>query len=266
MKPAQLEAAYKQSAGLAEYKPYINQLRRRRSRVLSPEAEHILALAGDNLWAEIDLNEIPSDHEKTFGALLSDVPLPHIKDEDGKDVQLTLSSYGKYRASKKRAVRRDTVEAVLRHPQAVPARLRRHLRRPDRLHHLPGPGPRLRHRPRAYLDKDDIDPAVYKNLIATIHENLGPLHDYVKLRKEVMKLDELHIYDLYTPLVPSVEMEFPFEEARKILPKALAPLGDAYRPPSKKASIQRTAGSTSTRTKTRTTAPSRRASTASTRT
>jgi oligoendopeptidase F len=80
----------------------------------------------------------------------------------------------------------------------------------------------------AYLDKDDLDPQVYRNLIAAIHDNLKPLHDYVALRRRVMGLPDIHIYDLYTPLVPGVTMDIPYDEARTILPEALAPLGDDY--------------------------------------
>ena len=59
----------------------------------------------------------------------------------------------------------------------------------------------------AYLDKDNIDTQVYRNLIEAIHDNLKPLHDYVALRKQVMHLSELHIYDLYVPMVQAAEME-----------------------------------------------------------
>jgi len=80
---AAMERAYAAAPGLAEHRPYLGELRRRRSRVLGEEGERLLTLAGDNLWAEIDLNEIPSDHEKTFLALLTDMPLPKVRDEKG---------------------------------------------------------------------------------------------------------------------------------------------------------------------------------------
>jgi oligoendopeptidase F len=80
----------------------------------------------------------------------------------------------------------------------------------------------------AYLDKDNIDTAVYHNLIDTVRANLKPLHDYVALRRKVMGLAEVHIYDLYPPMVADVDMEFPFAKAEAILPEALAPLGDDY--------------------------------------
>jgi oligoendopeptidase F len=80
----------------------------------------------------------------------------------------------------------------------------------------------------AYLDRDAIDPAVYRTLIAAVRANLGPLHRYIALRKRVLGVSQLRLYDLYTPLVPSVDMTFPYAEALRILPVALAPLGPDY--------------------------------------
>jgi oligoendopeptidase F len=220
--------AYAKSTKLAAYRTYLDNLRRRKSRVLSADAERVLGLAGDNLWAEIDLNELPSDHEKTFRALRTDMPLPKIKDEKGAEVQLTFSNIPVYRGSPNREVRREAMEKffaalkVYQHAYASAfagqigfniflARSRGYNTAVD-----------------AYLDKDNIDPAVYRNLIATVRANIQPLHDYVRLRKEVMGLPELHIYDLYAPLVDSPQKTVPWDEARAILPKALAPLGNDY--------------------------------------
>ena len=225
---AALAAAIAQESKIAEYRPYIDEMRRRKDRVLSPEAERALALAGDNLWAEIDLNEIPSDFEKTFKGLLTDIPLPKIRDEDGNEVQLTLSNYPKYRGSRVREVRRAAVESFFatlkQYRHTFAATLAGQMSLDVMFARARGYDTAVA----AYLDKDNINTTVYENLITTIHANLAPLHDYVALRKEVMKVDQIHIYDLYTPLVPSVTMEFPYAEAAKILPAALKPLGSEY--------------------------------------
>jgi len=225
---ATLDAAYAKEPKLAAYRPYLDELRRRRSRVLDPEAERVLSLAGDNLWAEIDLNEIPSDHEKAHAALMTDLVLPTIRDASGVDVQLTLSNDGKYRASADRAVRKAAVEglfgALSTYRDALAATLAGQMRLDVFMARARGYDTALD----AYLDKDHIDPQVYRNLIEAIHENLKPLHDYVALRKRVMGLPDIHIYDLYTPLVKGVAMDIPYDRAVTILPEALAPLGDAY--------------------------------------
>jgi oligoendopeptidase F len=196
--------------------------------VLDEQAERVLSLAGDNLWAEIDLNELPSDHERTYQAFLSQIALPTITDEEGREVQLTLSNYGKYRGSSDRRVRRDTVEgffAALRaYDQTLAALLTGQARHSVFLARSRGYDTALE----AYLHRDDVDPAIYRNLVTTIENNVEPLHRYMRLRKERMRVDELHIYDLYTPVVPAVERRIPYEEASATVTTALAPLGEEY--------------------------------------
>ncbi|MBW2530040.1 MAG: oligoendopeptidase F [Deltaproteobacteria bacterium] len=223
-----MDRAYRRAPALAEYRPYLDELRRRRMRVLGGEAERVLALAGDNLWAEIDLNEIPSDIEKVIKALRAEIVLPTIKDEQGAEVQLTLANFGKYRGSSDRRVRRDTVEAffaTLRSYQSTfAAALAGQMKLNVQFARSRGYDTALE----AYLDKDNIDPEVYRSLIRSIGANVAPLHRYVRLRKKLMNVDELHIYDLYAPMVKGSKMQVPYDEALEIMPKALAPLGDEY--------------------------------------
>jgi oligoendopeptidase F len=223
-----MERAYAAPEGPAKYRRYLNDLRRRRARVLDPEAERVLQLAGDNLWAEIDLNEIQSSIERAFGALLSDISWPVVHDEKGDEVQLTLSNYPGFRRSPDRAVRAEAVSAffgTLRRFQHVFAQTLGGQMQQDVLF------ARARHYDtalEAYMDKDNLDTAVYDNLVNTVNANLGPLHRYVELRKKVLGLDDLHIYDLYVPMVEAAKMDAPYADAERILPKALAPLGSEY--------------------------------------
>ncbi len=225
---AALDKAIAESPALARHAHYLREIHRRKARVLSPEAERILGLAGDNLWAEIDLNELPSAHEKAFDALLADIRWPTISDAEGRQVQLTLSNYAVYRASPDRRVRQETVEkffgTLRQHQDAFAATLGGQLGLNVFFARARGYETALE----AYLDKDNIDTAVYRALISAINDNLAPLHRYVALRKKVMGLDELHFYDLYTPMVAGDRAEYPYEAARQILPKALAPLGREY--------------------------------------
>ena len=225
---AAMADAYVREKGLVQYRGYIDDIRRRRSHVLGPQAEHVLSLAGDNLWAEIDLNELPSDHEKTFGAMMGDIPLPTITDEHGEEVQLAFANYPRYRRSEDRRVRRDTVEGMfgaLRQFQHVFAgTFAGQINTTIFFTRARGYDSCLE----AYLDRDDIDPRVYRGLIEAVRANLDPLHRYVQLRKKVMGLDELRFYDLYPPLVEGVESECTFEQAREILPAAFAPFGEEY--------------------------------------
>lgn len=223
-----MERTIERRSGLAAYRPYIEQLRRRRNHVLGEEAERVLTLAGDNLWAEIDLNELPSDHERAFGALISEIPLPEIADESGQTVQLTFSNYGRYRASEDRRVRRDTVEGLFaslrRFDQSFAALLGGQARFTVFLAQSRGYEAALD----AYLGMDDVDPAIYRGLVSNVEANLEPLQRYMRLRRRLMDVEEMHIYDLYTPLVPASDRQFPFEQAREIVAEALTPLGEDY--------------------------------------
>lgn len=224
----QIDRAVRAQPDLARHLPYVDNLRRRRDRVLGEEAERVLGLLGDNLWAEIDLNEIPSSLESTFGALLTDIAWPVIQDEKGEDVQLTLSSFSRYRASSDRRVREAAVESFLatlhqfRHAFAATlggqyefsvalARARGYDRALD-----------------AYLDKDGLDAVVYENLVTAIGANLDPLHRYMALRKQVMGVDELRLFDLYVPLSEGFDQTVDFATARQTILEGLAPLGEEY--------------------------------------
>ncbi len=223
-----LEKAYETEPGLAQYRPYLDNLRRRANRLLSPDAEGVLALLGDNLWAEIDLNEIPSPLEDAFSALLTDIPWPEITNEQGEPVQLTLSNYPRFRASSDRAVRLEAVQALFgtlrQYQHVLAATLAGQFELDVEYARARGYETALE----AYLDKDDLSPAVYNNLVATVNANLGLLHRYVELRKKALGLADLHIYDLYIPLAEGVEVDVPFAEAHDTILRALAPLGADY--------------------------------------
>lgn len=223
-----IQKAYAEVPELSKCKPYIEGLRRRRGILLSDEGERILALAGDNLFAEIDLNEIPAAPEKAFKGIMSDIPWPEITDEDGKKVQLSLSSYGKYRGSSKREVRAEAVEAFFKtlkqYQHALAASLAGQAEFSSFLARSRGYSSAME----AYLDKDNLSPAVVVNLVDAINANLRPLHKYMELRKKVMGVDSLRLYDLYVPMVEGVEKEINYDEAREMILTSLAPLGPEY--------------------------------------
>jgi oligoendopeptidase F len=224
----QLDAAYRSVSALASFRPYVDGIRRRADRVLSAEGERVLSLAGDNLWAEIDLNEIPSTAESAFAGLISDLRLPIIRDEENKEVRLTLSNYGGFRSSPDRRVRRDAVAALFGTLRSFENTLAATLAGQAQFDVFLARARKYDTALEAYLDKDEIDTAVHGNLIRTVRANLAPLHRYVELRREAMGVDEVHLYDLYIPLVSSVALEIPYAEAVEILLAALEPMGAGY--------------------------------------
>lgn len=228
MTPEQLAAFLAAEPGLQASEAYIRNLMRRSSRVLNAEAERVLMLAGDNLWAEIDLNEIPSDAEKVFDSIRIDMKLPVIRDESGHEVQLTLSNYTKYRRSPERSVRRAAVEGLMKTLMAYENVFASTYVAQLKLDVLFA---RARHYDtalEAYLDKDDIPVSIYENLVQTVNANLAPLHRYVSLRKQVMGVDTVHLYDMYVPLADGVPRQYTYEEATALIAAALEPLGEAF--------------------------------------
>lgn len=225
---AALAAAFAKEPKLAEFKPYLDDLRRRKSRVLGDEAERVLSLAGDNLWAEIDLNELPSDFEKTFRSFLADFRLPTITDENGKTVQLTLSSYPRYRNSQNERVRTEATEkfmaAMKQYEHVLAANFAGQIRLNVFMARARGYDTALE----AYLDRDNIDPAIYKSLVSSIRANVAPLHRYVAFRKKALGLEKVRLQDLYPSVIADVEKEIPYAEAVRLIPAALKPLGDDY--------------------------------------
>ncbi len=213
---------------LKPYRAYVQNMTRRAGRMKGPEAEEVLGIVGDNLFSETDLNEIPSDIELVFKATMRDLQLPMVTDEKGKRIQLTLSNYGKYRASKDRRVRRETVEgffgALRKYQNILAATLGGEVKRDVTL-------AKVRDYDRAidaYLDRENVDPKVVDTMIRAINANLKPLHRYVALRKRLLGVKDLHLYDLYTPLVPSVSTTIRYDDAVGDILTSLKPMGKAY--------------------------------------
>ncbi len=224
----ELQIAIKEEPTLKEYLPYFNSLLRRADRMLSPKEEKILSLAGDNLWAQIDLNELPSAPEKAFRSLYSDFVLPIIKDENGKEVQLTFANYGRYRGSSDRNIRAQTVEALFSslkdYENTFASTLGEQAKYSLFLSRARGYETVLE----AYLDKDDLTTDVYMNLVNTVRANVKPLHKYIDLRKKALGLNEVHLYDLYVPMVEQTEIEMDYNTGADYILKALKPMGETY--------------------------------------
>lgn len=228
-----LEAAYGAEPGLAEYRNYLRNLGRRADRILSPDAERALALLGDNLWAEIDLNEIPSPLEDAYNGLVADMAWPVVRDERGREVRLSMAGLSALRRAPERRVperrvRREAYDAYFgmlrRYQHVLGATLGGQVRLDSAYARARGYDSSLE----AYLDRDNVPVAVYDNLVDTVGRNLGLLHRYVELRRKVLRLPEVRVSDLYVPLAAEVEERIPFARARSTLLAALGPLGPEY--------------------------------------
>ncbi len=224
----ELKAAIDEVPELEEFLPYFNSLLRRADRMLSPGEEKILSLAGDNLWAQIDLNELPSPSEKAFRAIISDFQLPKIKDATGKEVQLSFSNYGIFRSSPNRATRRDAVTKMFNTLKDYENTFATTLGEQAKFSLFLSKARGYETVLEAYLDKDNLTTDVYLNLINTVRANVKPLHKYVDLRKKALGLDEVHLYDLYVPMVEQSSIEMDYNTGAGYILEAIKPMGETY--------------------------------------
>lgn len=209
----------KEKTELQLYKHSLEEINIQRPHVLSAEQESLLAQASEVLGAS----------SNTFGMLNNaDLEFPSIKDENGEEVEITHGRFIRFLESDEQRVRHDAFKAVYetygKFRNTFASTLSGNVKK-DNFNAKIRNYDSARH---AALSADNIPESVYENLVNTINDNLHLLHRYVKLRKKVLGVKELHMYDLYTPLVKEVKMEIPYNEAKDLILKGLKPLGEDY--------------------------------------
>ena len=205
--------------GLKLYRHALEELNSMRPHVLPAEQESLLA----------QLSEVVSASSETFGMLNNaDLEFPEIKDENGETVQITHGNYIRFLESKDRRVREDAFRAVYatygKFLNTFASTLAGTVKR-DNVNARVRKYDSARH---AALSDDHIPESVYDNLVETVNNNLHLLHRYAALRKEVLCIDKVHMWDMHTPLVKEVKMEIPYEKATDIMLKGLSALGEEY--------------------------------------
>lgn len=201
------------------YEIYLQNILRLKPHVLSGELEELLA----------DAEEIADAPGNIFSVFNNaDLKFPEILDENGETVRITHGRYGQLIESSDRRVRKDTFMGIYdtykSYRNMLAASFSANVKQEVFYAKTRKYGSSLE----KSLDGANIPVKVYQNLIAAVHENLPLMHRYVSLRKKLLGLDELHMYDLYVPLVADVKMELPYEEAKLLVAKGLEPLGAEY--------------------------------------
>ncbi len=208
-----------ETPGLGLYGQQLHDLNRKRPHVRSAEVEAVLAAAG----------EIADAPDSIFSMIdNADLKLPLIKNEEDEEVQLTKGNYLVYIRSTDRRVRKEAFEGLhstfLKQRNTVAATLSAQVKGNIFYTRQRGYGSS---RERA-LARYNIPVSVYDNLVEMVSEHISLLNRYMRLRKRLLQLDELHMYDLYVPIVKETADEISYEQAGDTVVAALAPLGENY--------------------------------------
>ncbi len=220
----------KDNEALNEYKFYLEQIFRYKPHSLTIDEEKIYAKA---------LNAFGNCAEIFNNIDNADINLGIIKDEQGNDVKLTSSNYIKFMKSKDRDVRKNAFHKMYNYYKSLKNTLSSCLVGQIKESAFITNVKKYNSTLERSLFDDDINVDVYNNLIDTIHKNMDIMYDYMALRKKVLGVDKLHMYDIYVDLVESNKESISFDEGKKILFEALKPLGDKYLNDLKKAFEER---------------------------
>lgn len=189
--------------------------------------EHVLSEKEETLLAE--MSEVLSSPAQTFGMLNNaDLTFPTIEDEDGVPTELTHGRYTNFLESSKRAVRENAFKAMYQTYDEFINTFSSTLSGQVKKNNTTAKVRNYSSAREASLDRNNIPESVYDTLVEAVNDRLDLLHRYVSLRKKMLDLDEMHMYDMYTPLVEDVDFEYTYEEAQDLLLKGLAPLGEEY--------------------------------------
>lgn len=205
--------------GLQIYRHALADLIRQKPHVLSPAEEMLLAQLSEVAQAPATIFTMIND---------ADMKYPTITDENGHQVEVTKGRYAQLLESKNRQVRCDAFAALYSSYEKQRNTLASTLNTSVKNNCCFARIRKYESALHSALDNDNLPISVYDNLIKAVRENLHYMHRYVDLRQKMLDLPELHMYDIYTPLVPSVEIKIPYNEAQQLVITALSELGDEY--------------------------------------
>lgn len=206
--------------GLSEYRQVLDNILRQKKHTLSAEMEALLSKVGE-------ISEGPSDIFSMFNN--ADIKFPAIINEDGESIEITHGRFIDLLQSKDRRVRKEAFEGLYHEYKKFENTLAALYHANVKANVFYAKVKNHNSAREAALHGSNIPLSVYDNLIEAVHENLPIMHRYVNLRKKALGVEELHMYDLYTPLVSDMDKDIPFSEAKEIVKEGLKPLGEDYR-------------------------------------
>lgn len=235
--PELLESSYdvvqtyiEENKELELYRFELEKTFRYKNHVLSKEEEEIVTQAS---------NAMGTGSDAFYNLDNADIHYGTIQDENGKEIELTNSNYISFMNSLNREVRKNAFEKMYifweKHKNTTASLLKGQIKEnffDSKVHKYNSPLEES-------LFSDNIEKKVYTNLIDTIHKHLDKFHRYMRVKRDALEVDQLHMYDIYVELVKEKPKEIPFEEGKDIMFEALKPLGKQYIEDAKKAFIER---------------------------
>lgn len=211
--------SYINETDMGDYRQYFRDLFRQKNHILSAELEEILAQTQTFSGGAVDIFSVFNNADLKFST---------IKDENGREAQLTHSTFILYLESKNRSVRENAFKSLYKSyndfRNTLAATYINSLKKDSFYANVR----KYSSSRQMYLEGNAIPESVYDRLIETVNNNIGLLHRYISVRKKVMKLEELHLYDVYVPMADTFNKNISYEEAEEIVTEGLRPMGDEY--------------------------------------
>ena len=214
-----LDSFYAAEPKLERYRRYLWNIRRRKEHVLSPAEEKLLAAAGEMANAPDTIYSLFADADLTFEDAV---------DSEGNKHPLSQGTFVACEESSDRVLRKSAFENLYASLGAYKNTVAAILASQVKQLQFFSEARKYNDSMEASLDATNVPTSVYLNLIDAVHKNMDKMHRYVRLRKKMLGVDELHFYDIYTPLMEGVDRKIPYEEAKETVYNAVAPLGEGY--------------------------------------
>ncbi len=215
-----MERFFREQPEMELYRLCIDRVRRRRAHILSEAEERIMALTGEMTGSPDNIFSMFND---------ADLKFPDATDKDGNKHQVTHGSYIPLMHSNDRELRKSAFESLYGVYENFRNTSAAVLSSQVKCLTFRARARNYENTLQAALDGNEVPVEVYKQLIEAVHENMHYMYKYVKLRKKLLGVDELHAYDLYAPIVSDIEVKIPFDQAKQEVYDSLAPMGEDYR-------------------------------------
>jgi len=204
---------------LKDYKFHLEKILRQKKHTLAAEQEELLAMSAKATQAPSRAFSAMNDADFSFGK---------ITDKDHNEHELTHASYGLFLREHDRTLRKNAFESLHKQYDSFKNTLSELLSGAVENHVFHAKARHYQSALEAALYPKNIETSVYDALITAVNENVAPLHRYMALRKKVMKLETLHFYDLYVPLIEDIDLTMDFQQAANLIVESVAPLGPDY--------------------------------------